>query len=156
MSTDSQSLEMLAAIEQALVRHQPFGNSAYILEQLNIVSKRRLERVAPQLPIAGQLIEAFDRADAYTRYRIVGNTVIRCAVQHAHTRLESGVDYGLPLSECEKVFEATLCHLEAGKSGTPFENGAISLHRLGQQEYHGWIWREDYPHEHSAVISEVF
>jgi hypothetical protein len=145
MAIDVQSLEMLGAIEEALAGHQAFGDSAYIRDQLEVVFKRRLERVSMQLPVAGQLLEAFGRADDYTRYRIAGNTVIRCAVQHAHTQLESNTRYGLPVEECEKVFEATSCHLHTGKSGTPFENGSMHLHRLGPEPHHGWIWSEEYP-----------
>jgi len=137
--------ELLAGVEQALVEHQAFGDSAYIREQLELSHKRRLQLIAPHLPSAGRLLEAFVRADAYTRYRITGNTVIRCAVQHAHTQVETGNTYGLPLAQCEQIFEETIRHLELGISGTPFENGATRLDRLGPEPYHGWIWTEDYP-----------
>lgn len=137
--------KLLAGAEQALVEHQTFGNSEYIRQQLEMSHKRRLQLIAPRLPSAGRLLEAFERADAYTRYRITGNTVIRCAVQLAHTQIETGNTHGLPLAQCERIFEETIRHLELGRSGTPFENGAASLDCLGPQPYHGCVWTEDYP-----------
>src|SRR5258708_15080259 len=130
MGNDAQNPELLGAIEQALVEHRPFGDSAYVLNQLEVTFKRSLGRIAAYLPVAGRLLGALEHADSYTRYRVVGNTVIRCAVQHAHTRLDSGTPYGLSIPECEKVFEETVGHLELGKSGTPFENSVTHLDRL--------------------------
>jgi predicted O-methyltransferase YrrM len=147
MRAELQSQELLGAIEQALVTNRPFGDSAYILEQLEVSHKRRLHRIAAELPVAGRLLEAFERADSYTRYRTAGNTVVRCAVQHAHTQMEAHTAYGLPISDCEQVFEETVRHLQLGKSGTPFENGATRLDRLGSQAHHGWVWTEDYPND---------
>jgi predicted O-methyltransferase YrrM len=137
--------ELLAAVEQALVEHKAFGNSDYIHEQLELSYKRRLQLIAPDLPSAGKLLQAFGQADAYTRYRIVGNTVIRCTIQHAHTKVETKKSYGLPTAECDRIFEETARHIELGKSGTPFENGATHLDRLGTEPFHPWIWTEDYP-----------
>jgi hypothetical protein len=37
-----QSSELLGVIEEALVRHRAFGDSAYILDQLQVYNKRRL------------------------------------------------------------------------------------------------------------------
>ena len=145
MDMEAPSAEFLGAIEEALVQHRAFGDSDYIREQLEVAFRRRLNKIADRLPIAKQLLEVLERADSDTRLRIVGNTVIRCAVQHCHSQLETDVQYGLPIPECEKVFETTIRHLESGKTGTPFENGSIHLHRLGSEPYHGWIWSDEYP-----------
>jgi predicted O-methyltransferase YrrM len=145
MSKDMPSAEFLGAIEDALVRHRAFGDSAYIVGQLEVAFKRRLDRVAFHMPSARTLLEAFESADDDTRHRIAGNTVIRVAVQHAHTQFETDAPYGLPIPDCDKVFETTAHHLRLGKTGTPLENGAMQLHRLGPEPYHGWIWADDYP-----------
>jgi predicted O-methyltransferase YrrM len=145
MSKEEQPPELLGAIEHALVKHQAFGDSAYILDQLEVSFRRRLNLISARLPVAGDLLEAFERADGYTRYRIVGNTVIRCALQHAHTQLETDTEHGLPVADCAKVFEETILHLQLGKSGTPFENGTTQLERLGTEPYHGWVWKQEYP-----------
>jgi len=139
------SSEVLATIEDALVRHKAFGDSGYIVEQFERVTERRLARISGRLPIAGKLLEELQQADAPSRHRLSGNTVIRCAIQHAHYQLECDERYGLPLADCEKVFETTVHHLQNRRPGTPFENGSIQLERLGTESYHGWVWNEEYP-----------
>jgi predicted O-methyltransferase YrrM len=140
-----QSSELLEVIQEALVRNRPFGDSGYILEQFQSCSKRRLGIISAHLPSAARLLDALHRADNNHQYRVTGNTVIRCAIQHAHTQVATNTEYGLPLKDCEKIFEATAVHLELGKAGTPFESGFACLPRLGKEPYHGWIWSEDYP-----------
>src|SRR5438128_5025033 len=98
-----QPLEMLETIETILAQHRAFGNSDYIHEQLQVSYKRRLNKISAYLPLAGQLLDALCRANSYSRYRVIGDTVVRCAIQHAHTQLETGTQYGLPLDECEEV-----------------------------------------------------
>src|SRR5205085_2308843 len=135
----------LAVIEEALVKHRAFGDSAYIVGQLEVAFLRRLERVAAAIPAAGELLASFPACGDDQRYRLAGNTVIRCAVQHAYTRLETGKDVGLTLAESEQVIHRTQQHLAEGRSGTPYENGPIALQRLGELPFHGWIWSDDYP-----------
>jgi predicted O-methyltransferase YrrM len=150
---ETPSPEVLAIIEEALAGHQVFGDSAYILSQLEVAFARRLERVSTSLPVAGEVLSAFRSADSYTRYRLAGNTVARCAVQHAYTQLETGKQVGLPMSECENVLQVTLTHLLAGRTGSPYENGPIELKRLGNESFHGWIWTDDYPDD---VLGRAF
>ena len=137
--------DITGVIEEALVKQRAFGDSDYILGQLEAVFVRRLERVAEALPTAAEVLSAFQLADPTTRYRLAGNTVVRCAVQHAYTFLETQKVVGLTLSETDNVLQRVLQHLAEGKSGTPFENGSFPLERLGDQPHHGWIWNEDYP-----------
>ncbi|RSV52433.1 hypothetical protein CA233_01790 [Sphingomonas sp. ABOLD] len=132
-------------IEEALAAHAAFGDSAYILRQLQSVFTKRLERVAEDVQPAAGLLPAFMAADAETRYRITGNTVIRCAVEHAYNQLETGNTVGLSLAECGAVLDSVALHLAGGKTGTPFENGAFPLERLSDDPRHGWVWHEDYP-----------
>jgi predicted O-methyltransferase YrrM len=153
MKTEVYSSELLKTVEEALTEHKAFGDSAYILEQLEVTFKRRLGWISDDLPIAGFLLNALEQADDYTRYRIVGNTVIRCAVQHAHIQLEGKVLYGLPMADCEKIFETTHKYLTSGGLGSPFENGPVKLKRLGSTPNHGWIWQENYP---TDVFGEAF
>jgi len=136
-----QSLEM---IESILAQHRPFGNSDYIHEQLQVCYKRRLNKISAYLPVAGQLLDALYEANSYSRYRVIGDTVVRCAIQHAFTQLETGIQYGLPLDECEEVFRETIRHLEEGKRGGPLESGVTQVNRLGPEPYHGWVWSEEH------------
>src|SRR5205085_4414163 len=145
MSTTTEALQTLRVVEEALAEHAAWGDSRYILEQLDLTFRRRLGVVAERLPAAGRLAAALEAADASTRNAIAGNTVIRCAVQHAHLRVAGEQDYGLPLEACERVFEATADHVERGKGGTPFEGGDARLEQLSPGGDRGWIWSEDYP-----------
>jgi predicted O-methyltransferase YrrM len=143
----AQGLEIAGVIEEALAKHPAFGDSDYILDQLESVSIKRLERLAEALPSAGALLLELRRADAAARCRIVGNTVIRCAVQHAFTFLETRKEVGLTLQECDGVFQGVVRHLADGGSGNPFENGACPFAPLSDQSHDTWIWDEDYPND---------
>lgn len=145
MSDSVETLQTLRVVEEALVEHQAWGDSPYIREQLEASFRRRLEAIAPRMPAAGQLLAALQDVDVSTRNRIVGNTVIRCAVQHAHLRVSSDADYGLSVSECEAVFETTVQHLALGKHGTPFESA--NLAQLWPGSEYGWIWNDGYPND---------
>jgi predicted O-methyltransferase YrrM len=134
-------------IEEALAFHPAFGDSDYILAQLQSVFVKRVERVARDVGSAAHLLSALINADSQTRARVTGNTVIRCAVEHAFNHLETGIQFGLSLAECEIIFERVAMHLASGETGTPFENGAFTLGRLGDQSHHGWVWSEDYPED---------
>ena len=145
MSDSVETLQTLRVVEEALVGHQAWGDSPYIREQLEASFRRRLEAIAPRMPAACQLLAALQDVDVSTRNRIVGNTVIRCAVQHAHLRISSDADYGLYVSECEAVFETTVQHLALGKHGTPFEGA--NLAQLWPGSEYGWIWNDGYPND---------
>lgn len=137
--------EVLSLIEEALANSRPFGESEYITNQLEVCYTRRLNGIAPRLPVAAELSLALDQLSPDSRYRLLGNTVVRCAIQHARTQIEADKRYGLPLADCENVFEAALSHIKSGKAGTPLENGIMPLSRLGAAPYHGWIWSEGHP-----------
>jgi predicted O-methyltransferase YrrM len=145
MASHVHAAEILAVVEDVLVKHPAFGDSSYIQGQLDTVFRRRLDRVAAHLGEARKLSDALAAADLETRRRVAGCTVIRCAVHHAHGRLEAATPYGLAADDCAQLFEAAARHLSAGRAGTPFENGSAPLERLGTEDCHGWIWDEAYP-----------
>lgn len=124
----------------ALLAQHPFGNTEYITEQLHICYRRRLGKVAAHLPAAAELLDALDRCDSYGVYRTFGDTVVRCAIQHAHARLEMGVEYGLPLARCEEVFRET-ARLMGDKTFGPIGSGLVD--RLGPEPHLGWVWRAE-------------
>jgi hypothetical protein len=137
---NTQSLEIL----DTLLTQSPFGSSDYIRAQRQVAYKRRLGKIAPRMPAAGQLVEALDKAPAYSQYRTLGDTVLRCAVQHALRQLETGAPYGLPLDQCEEIFRATVVHLGREECRGPLEAGLDRGLRLGPQRHHGWIWSEEH------------
>lgn len=136
---------MLEAVETILARHQAFGDSDYVQAQLQLCYERRLGKISAYLPVAKQLLESLGRAGASCRYRVLGDTVVRCAIQHALKQLETGTQYGLPLDECEEVFRGTIIHLEEDRLGGPLEFGLSAVNRLGSEPFLGWVWSEEHP-----------
>ncbi len=138
---------MLKTIESVLARHPAFGSSAYIHEQAQICYRRRLGKISAYLPVAGHLLNALERAPTRSRHDVLGDTVVRCAIQHALKQCETKTQYGFPLDECERVFRATIEHLEDAKQGSPLEAGMPAAHRLGSEPCHGWIWSEEHSND---------
>src|SRR5688572_140146 len=120
----AQSLDVLEAIEYGLANHQAFGNSNYIHDQLLACSKRRLSKIAGRLPVAGELLDALSPASSDALRQIVGDTVVRCAIIHAHTQVETNAPYGLPLAQCEQIFAATIQRLRERNLGTLLDEGS--------------------------------
>ena len=113
---DPQSLKV---IETALAQHRAFGRSDYINQQLEKCYHRHLNNLSASLPVAGQLLHSLCHATPESRYHLIGDTVVRCAIQHAVIQSETGTQYGLPANECEDVFRATVRHIEEVKCGGP-------------------------------------
>lgn len=140
METD----ELLDILELELTQHRAFGDSEYIRGQVQFCLERRLNKISAHLPAAGDLLEALSHADCHTRYRVLGDSAVRCAVQHALTQLETASVYGVPLDDCAELFHETTRLLEDGKCGGPLEAGSPTVRRLGPEPYHGWIWNEEH------------
>lgn len=95
----------LATFENVLVSHPVFGDSGYISAQYHQSCQRRLRVIAASLPSAGRLADALSRAPIARVRQACGNTVVRCAIQHAHTQVEDGAGYGMPLDDCAAIFD---------------------------------------------------
>jgi hypothetical protein len=134
----------LADLEVILSTHRGFADSTYIHQQLQLSYQLQLGRISAHLPAAGHLLEAVREADDHSRYRLLGDTSVRCAIQHALTAVETGRQEGIPLDECEEAFRAAAAHLAAGKRGAPLESGAPQVARLGPEADHPWVWSEEH------------
>ncbi|VVQ28488.1 hypothetical protein PS943_00924 [Pseudomonas fluorescens] len=142
-------LKLLGVVEDVLAQHPVFGDTSYIFEQLQNCYTRRLTKVSARLPSALKLLEAFKSFEGYLRDHITGNTVLRCAIQHALASIEGNIEGGMPLEECDAIFEMVTQNL---KTDT-FHDISTNLRRLGPAHYHGWIWDEEYP---SNVLGRSF
>jgi hypothetical protein len=140
-ATTELTMENFGALDEMLAQH-PFGNNDYITQQLHACYKRRLGKISVRLPVAGQLLEALDGAETYDQYRVIGDTVVRCAINHALKQIETDTEYGLPLDQCEQVFRTTIRLLDEGKHG-PLGSGLDSC--LGPDSHDAWIWSEERP-----------
>jgi hypothetical protein len=136
-----------------LSEYRPFCDSDYIHEQFHFCYSRRLRKISAVLPEAGYLLDALDRADAYRRYRVMGDTVVRCVIQQALRQIVTQEEYGLPFGTCKTVLEQTARHLNEGECCGPLEATTADVNRLGVARYHGWFWTEEHDND---VFGDAF
>jgi hypothetical protein len=132
-------------LDALLAQHRPFGDSDYLHEQLQARYHARLGQISKTLPIAGELSRALEQATPYTRYRIVGDPVLRHTIHRALHLIWKNAQGGGALAECEAVLQETLGHLKNGHRGGPLESGDVAGRRLGIEACHGAIWSEKHP-----------
>jgi predicted O-methyltransferase YrrM len=139
-----QAPEVLGAIERALVAHGAFGDSRYISDRLRACLTYRLERLAEHSTAARELLDACDAAGPDGLEHVLGDTVVRCAILHAHVQLDSPAPpHALPVEDCKLVLAATARHVGGGKRDTPLSDGSLS--RLGPDSHHPWLWSDEHP-----------
>jgi hypothetical protein len=136
--------QLLSAVEGILASHRGFGDSDYIQDQMQVVFKRRLERIAGSEPAAGRLLDAFNDLDAERLRCVMGDTALRCAIQHATWGVERGWKGGLELDLCTDLFRETTALLKRGYMRAPLEFGATRAGRLGLSSHSGWIWNNEH------------
>ena len=143
---EMQYLQMLEAI---LVQHRAFGDSDYLHKQLQVCYERRLTKISARLPAAGALLDALCRTDPYTRYRIIGDTVVRFAINDALRLIQTEEGHGLPLDHYEELFHAMVRCLKDNKfertllSGTPqIQCGEFALSVWAGQHFCGPLFEQ--------------
>lgn len=158
---------VLRAVETALVSHPTFGDSNHIREQLAVACRRCLHTLGSALPEAGRLATLLDEAPPARQRQLLGDTVLRCAVQHAMRQLQLPDGYGLPLPQCAVLFQVAAEHLRAGLPGGPLVAHLPPMARLhdgramdeddtGADTYIWHAWQEDTPYARAflAVIKD--
>lgn len=146
-------LQPAATLETLLSRHPVFGDDGYVRGQLQRCYEHQLERASRRLPAAGALLAGVQAADDDTRRRVLGDTAVRCSIQHALTQLEVGDERGLPLDGCEDVFRAAVVHLAAGRAEAPLHACARHVSYLQDGGDHISVWAEACPDD---VFSRTF
>lgn len=146
-ASTSLSADELGLLEEVLATHRGFGDSDYIRGQLCLQLARRLDRLAEKLPGAARLRDALSGAASDVRQRVLGEMVVRCAILHAWTQLDTSRAFGLPLEHCEELLEQTGAYLEAGGQGSPLEAGFSQVERLEIAGHSGLIWSEEHAHD---------
>ena len=136
--------DVLTTVATALVTHRAFGDSGYIRDQLAVAYRRRLHKLGSALPEAERLASALDTAPPARQRQLLGDTVLRCAVQHAMRQLHLGDEYGLPLPQCAALFQGAREHLRAGLAGGPLVAHLPAMARLhgegSPQDEDTYIW----------------
>ena len=143
----------LDAFDALLARHRPFADSDYLHEQLCVRYKRRLGAISERLSVAADLSRALERATPHCQYRVVGDPVVRHAIQQALRQVVKGTHDGVPLEACEEILRETVRHLSESRSGGPLESRATDVGRLGTEPWHAWIWSES---QSDDVLGHVF
>ncbi|WP_215409245.1 hypothetical protein [Janthinobacterium sp. JC611] len=165
--------DVLAAAETALVTHRAFGDSGHIRDQMAIACWRRLHKLGSTLPEAESLASRLDAATPARRRQLLGDTVLRYAVQHAMGQLHLGDAHGLPLPQCAALFQAAGAHLDTGRPGGPLTAHLPPMARLHEGRamdgddaeadtetttYIWHAWREDTPYARAflAVMDDNY
>jgi hypothetical protein len=141
---------LLYAAETALVQHRAFGNSRYIRSQLAVTYRRRLRKLAATMPAARRLADVLDddaqtspgRGGSTRQHQLIGDIVLRCAIQHAMRQVIKGDTYGLPLSLCAALFDAASAHWSADLPGGPLTAGMPAARRL-HDSVGTQVWRQE-------------
>jgi len=132
-------------LARGLGQDRPFGDSSYIQSQMHAAFFRRLDTISTAVPVAGELLAALTGADDASRYRALGDPVLRFVIQQALARLRTEATDGYPEADCARVLEGAVEHLARADSGTwgPLVAEAKTCERLGPNPFHGWIWNGD-------------
>ncbi len=147
------SLSFLEEVEAELAWHRVFGDCRYIIAQCQACYERRLRKISTHVPAAGQFLGSLSKATEEERIPVLGDTVVRCAIQHALRQVETGDEYGFSAAKCAEVFRLASLHLEEHRPGGPLAAGISDIQRLGSESYHGWIWLEDH---NDDIFGECF
>ncbi len=143
METMTQETQNLALIEASLAQKRPFGDWCYIDEYTWACYDRRLERLAEHLPVAKILLAALRQASTDSRYRVMGDPVVRSTINTAllgQTELDIA---NASSEELEAVFSVAARYLIEGRQVSPLEAGAQQAIRIGSNSYHAWVWCEE-------------
>ncbi|CDG83019.1 hypothetical protein GJA_2386 [Janthinobacterium agaricidamnosum NBRC 102515 = DSM 9628] len=132
--------ELLDTLELALSSHAAFGNSDYIRQRQATCYRRRLHTLSPAMPVAGQLLNALNGATQQVQLGNIGDTVLRCAIQHAQRQTTTGEAYGLPLEHCAAVLQQAVHNVEAGRDEGVLLTGLQPRLRLHDSH----LWHEEH------------
>jgi predicted O-methyltransferase YrrM len=125
-------------IEKGLSKHRVFADVSYIDERFVYCMLHRLDRVSAALPGATELAKLVRESAVSALHHVVGDTVVRCAILHAHTQVESNSPYGLPLELCSDVMMATAEHVATGRRESPLVDH--TMRRIDPSPALGWLW----------------
>jgi hypothetical protein len=136
--------QVLAALDAILASHRGFGDSDYIHSQMHSVFTYRLKSVASEIPTAGRLLDRLDELDQRQLRRVLGDMVLRCAINHATRRVRLNSPRGLSLDQCSELFEDAANLLEHGYSNAPTRHGAARQEFVAFSSGDSWIWSDEH------------
>jgi len=130
-------------LDRILSQARPFGDSEYIDQQMRHAFTDRLSEVGNQLPAARRLLRLLEQTDSQHQRLVLGDPLLRAAIQQALTQIVTGAQVVLSLDECSEVFLEATRHIELGVRSGLLESGVVKAHRLGSRSFTPWIWSVD-------------
>jgi hypothetical protein len=133
-----ESLSQLRDFECDLARHERFGDWRQITNRVLTYFHRGVEVLADYMSSAKSFLAAFESATNERRYRVLGDPVVRSAINEGLAWVRS------PSSDFPAVTDAILntasSFLHNGCEISPLEAAASRRIRVGEYPFHQWIW----------------
>ena len=123
-----------------LAQDQPFGDWAYIDAMTLRRYKYRLGMLAPDLPAAKVMLDALRCASIETTYKVIGDPVVRDAINAAVVHYK--LDPQTPLTSIEEILSVATQYLAGSISACPIDRADKRLFRIGPAAYHASAWSE--------------
>ncbi|KAB1987544.1 hypothetical protein [Streptomyces triticiradicis] len=131
----------------------PFGDSEYLQQQMHAAFKRRLEHISTSIPAGHRLLTTLKQVDRQTEYRVLGDPLVRRAVQQLVVEEAVGAKPQLPPQLCAQLLDATVHHVESGVGAGPLLGGVDTAQWLGDASRTPWIWE---PGQRDDIFAEAF
>ncbi|WFB10502.1 hypothetical protein LRS74_28320 [Streptomyces sp. LX-29] len=138
----SSILEM-ASFDGVLARGRPFGDSAYIHEQMHAAFKRRLAKIGGSVSAARRLLTRLEEAGAEQQYRALGDPLVRRVIQEILAQQRTGRPVVLPFDLCVEVLDTAARCLVNDVVSIPLHGATTDACWLGQESRSAWIWSSE-------------
>ena len=100
-----EELQYLKELEQILAGHRAFGDSDYIVCRADRRYEDRLDELSAHLPVAGSVQDALAQACPGVARRVLGDTVVRYAINSALRQFAEAPRMSLSVEDCEEVVD---------------------------------------------------
>jgi hypothetical protein len=142
MTTNGSDLvDPLLGIESALASDAPFAEWRDIVNRAMTFAYRGVEVIAERLPVARPLLAALHLASDERRYRVLGDPVVRDAINESLAWAKA--PFLEPPAAVEAILEAAVQALDEGATVAPLETAAARRFRIGNEPYHAWVWWDE-------------
>lgn len=129
----------LSAFDTVLSRG-PFGDSEYLRQQMHAAFRHRLENISTSIPAGRRLLTTLQQAEGQTEYRVLGDPLVRRAIQQLVVQQVAAARRKLPPQMCAQVLEAAAQRVQEGIITGPLQGGVDDAQWLGDSSRTPWIW----------------
>jgi hypothetical protein len=141
MAGTSDSALDLQRLEQALAGDSPFAEWHEIVNRVLTFYHRGLELLAERIPSARECLTALGSANDERRFRVLGDPVIRDAINEALAWVKkSSSEYP---AAAEAILKSAIPFLRNSSGVSPLEGAVRQCFRIGESPHHAWVWWDD-------------